>query len=96
MLAVPVVIAVSVVVVFAVSIVFAITGVLIVAVAAMATIPMMIMFHAAAVSSPVAGEELASVVARRDPIRALVGRTSVIAFMPTVMPAYRIPVARDP
>lgn len=65
-------------------------------VAASIPIPVVIVFNAAAVSLPVARVISFAIVARRNPTRSLVGWPSPIPFVPFVMPARRIPIARHP
>lgn len=73
--------------------------VIVVAVAAVVTfasfasaIPVMVVVNPSAVSTPIANVILAAFVARADPRGAFIGRPSPIAFMPSVAPAFRIPI----
>ena len=59
-------------------------------------IPVVIVSNAAAVSLPVARVISLAIVARRNPTRSLVRWPSPIPFVPSVMPAHRIPITRHP
>ena len=65
-------------------------------IAVVIVIPVMIVFEAAMRAIPVACVEAAAFMARADPTRAGVGRTSPISLVPNVTAVHRIPVAIDP
>ena len=68
----------------------------VVEVAVVAAVPAMIVVDTAAGSVPVSGEELGSVMTRRNPTGSLVGRAGPITRMPHVTPAHGIPVPVNP
>src|SRR5882672_8557394 len=55
-----------------------------------------IVVEAAARAIPITGIEASAIVARTDPARAFIRRTSPIASVPDVTAADRVPVAFDP
>ena len=65
-------------------------------VAVAVSIPVVIVLEAAAVTVPVALEELLPIVMGRNPARPSVGRPGPVSFMPPVMAAYRIPITIHP
>src|SRR5262245_34119978 len=56
-------------------------------------IPVMVVFEAAMRAIPVAAVEAATFMARRNPVRASIGRSGPIAPMPNVVSVNRIPIA---
>ena len=59
-------------------------------------IPVMVVFETTMRAVPVAAVEAAAFMARADPIRAAVRRTSPIAAMPDVVAVEGVPVACNP
>jgi hypothetical protein len=59
-------------------------------------VPAVIVFEAAMISVPIAGEKLPPVVVRRYPVCSHIRRASPVTLMPSVMSANRIPVAFYP
>jgi len=59
-------------------------------------VPMMIVVKAAARAVPIASVKAPAVVARSDPTSSRVGRTTPIAFVPTIVSGNGIPIAADP
>ena len=67
-----------------------------VVIAVVIAIPVMVVVESAMRAIPVAAVEAAAFVARADPARAGVRRTSPVTLMPNVVTARRIPVAINP
>ena len=65
-------------------------------VAIMVPVPVMVVLEVAARTIPIAGIEALAIVARTDPARAFIRRTSPITAVPNVTAADRVPVAFDP
>lgn len=65
-------------------------------VAVVVFVPAMVVFEAAAVAVPVAGEEALAVVTRGDPTGAGVGRPGPITVMPSPTMADGVPIAVHP
>ena len=65
-------------------------------IAVVVVIPMMVVFETSVRTIPVASVEVAAFMARTDPVRASVRRTSPVAFVPNVAAVHGIPVAIHP
>ena len=59
-------------------------------------VPPMIVFELAAVSVPIPGKELRSIVTRPNPASAFIRRPRPVSLMPTIVASYRIPITVDP
>src|SRR5581483_5950298 len=73
-------------------VIVAVTSIVAVSVA----VPIVVMFKPATVAFPIAFVELIAFIARSDPPSAIIGRSSPVAFMPTIATVRRIPVAINP
>ena len=61
-----------------------------------AAVPTVVMVSPAAVSFPITGVKLATLIARSNPARAAIRRPGPIAVVPAIAPSIGVPVAIDP
>lgn len=59
-------------------------------------IPMVVVLYPPAITFPIARKELFAVVMRLYPSGPFIGGQGPVPFVPTVMPANRIPISADP
>ena len=67
-----------------------------VAVSVVVSVPVVIVFKAAAITVPIADKIPIFVIVRPNPASARIGRKRPIARVPSVVPSLRIPIALDP